>query len=194
MPQVHKFSTPSAFCGAVNGHTFASKDPKAMKIFMNIAMGSRPPGFHHHAIEEEECEPDLPVCDITSLPIIPVNYDFHMGDCVNDLVADFESRNIYAQVLDSYTTGGVYAAFTKLIELVAAVSVFNLTDCDYNFVIIFDGKVAVPWGHLVPVTPTTAMLSPRHFYFPPTFSSFEFVYYTGGVYYGFYTPFKFPLP
>lgn len=192
MPQVHKFSTPSAFCGAVNGHTFASKDPKAIKIFMNIAMGSRPPGFHHHAIQEEECEPELPVCDISALPVVPVIHRFVMGDCLNDLENDFASRNMYAQVSASYVSGGVYAAFAKFVELVAAVSVFNVDGaCETTFAVIFDDKVPIVWGQLVGVAPNMSTLSPRNFYFPPTFSGFEFVIYAGGLYYGFNLPFKF---
>lgn len=193
MPQVHKFSTPSAFCGAVNGHTFASKDPKAKKIFMNIAMGSRPPGFHHHAIQEEECEPELPVCDITSLPVIETVLPPYNNTCVANQIVSLAGTYATVSAVTNF-----YDKFTRLVDLLAVPIMpygnFCTTE-NLEIGVIFDEKVFISWGKFINVSGTAWRDTTYPLIFPGTFTTFELVLHSldTNLYYSTLPRFKFSL-
>lgn len=181
MPQVHNFTTPAAFCGSVSGHPFASKDPKAMKKQMEIALSAKTPGFFHNVYSEDQpgCTSVIPdsSCNIENLPDIIITYPSSSGDqCTQDITAFLNSINIGDVPLQS----SLLTAFAKLLEIISSNTTITANaGCDdlVEFRVVFDKKVVVSWGTLKYISGTTYVLTPHIFSFPTTFNSFEFVLY-----------------
>lgn len=179
MPQIHNYTHSSGYCFGPNNQNGvfgpSNNNPKVLRTHLAIALSSKHPGWFANP-QSQECEnAEAPVCDISALPVIQTVGPSGYTPCVTNIFLAFEAL-FNGQIILQPTLLGKFSELQTLASNpLQPYGPVCMTD-SFELRIIFDDKISVSWGALIPMGNYVKASAPLPF--PTSFQSFQITIYS----------------